>query len=202
MTSATIKTIALIWSLAIVLGLLPIMGIIPGDRYFIHPVGLTLSLQMDNLYIYVGTMSFGLVVIWTLTLSLYAIMHNKKSMRQNLRNRAKRTNSLAQPNGLKKFNHFKKLEKTLNATLKAVVIAFTLSYLPLSITQCFSQSKSINLQKFPRTFDSDVNFTWNIVMFVSSRLVLSNSFINCIIYNIKNKEFLRAAKRILFRYNI
>ena len=197
--SAAIKTIVLIWLISALLGLFPIFEMIPGDRYFVHPVGLTLSLQMDSLYVYVGNIFFGLILIWMLTLSSYAAMRQEKSSRENA-NKQARKNSLSQPSGSKKYSHFKHLEKTLNSTLRLVVIAFTLSYLPLSITQCFSKAKSINLRKYPRSFEPDINFAWNIAMFISSRLVISNSFVNCIIYNITNKEFLHAAKKVFFKY--
>ena len=182
--------IVIIWIFSACLGLLPVLGIIPGDKYFIHPVGMTLSLQMDNYYLYSATLCIGLLVIWTLTLLPCVFMRRKKKQRRNRIRQS--SDALAATTGSKLESKFKKLDKTL----KVVVVAFTLSYLPLVVTQSFTKSKLINMCAYPKSFYMQSNYAWNAAMFFSSRFIIGNSFANCIIYNVKNKEFLNSAKRI------
>ena len=195
MIRISIKVILSIWILSACLGLLPIFPIIPEDRYFIHFVGMTLSRQMDNLYLYAATLCIGLGVIWTLTLVPYAVMRRKKKIRKDL-TRDSQSDVLSPSNRLKPKGNFRKLEKVLNETLLVVVVAFTISYMPLVITQLFSKSLHINLSLYPKDFDPHINYIWNIAMYLSSRIILANSFANCIIYNIKNKDFLNAVKKL------
>ena len=183
--------IVIIWSTSAFLGMVPIFGIIPKDRYFIHPMGMTLSFQMDNLYLYSATICFGLLVIWILTLLPFAIMRRKQNQHRNSQKRLCRDNVML-PSTFRMNRKFKRLDRTL----RTVVLAFTISYLPLVVTQSFTKSNLINLFLNPKTFDAKTNVVFNAAMFISSRLILANSFANCIIYNVKNKEFLIAAKRI------
>ena len=194
MIKSAIYVIVIIWIISTCLGLAPIFGIIPGDRYFIHPMGMTLSYQMDNLFLYSATVSFCLLVIWSLTLLPCAIMRRKKKQHRSSQKRLCRDNPMIS-RSFRINGKFKRLDRTL----RTVVIAFTISYLPLVVTQSFAKSDSINLLQNPKTFDVKTNFVFNAAMFLSSRLILANSFANCIIYNVKNKEFLLAAKKIFRR---
>jgi len=183
--------IVVIWTISVLLGIVPVLGIMPDDRYFIHPMGMTLSFQMDNFYLYSATVCLGLLVVWIFTLLPFAIMRRKRKQHRNSQKRMSRDNIML-PSSFRMNRKFKRLDRTL----RTVVVAFTISYLPLVVTQSFTKSNFINLFQYPQNFDLKTNVIFNAAMFLSSRLILANSFANCIIYNVKNKEFLYAAKKI------
>lgn len=318
-------SIAMIWCISALLGVLPVFKILPGDVYKVHPTGMTLSVLMDEMMLYEVIMLCSLICVCTLTLLSYCLYQQKaQSRRESLRMGTSATlaaatvgryhrqdkpqkydlktppsttvrknssckieirfvkktfrqrnataaggvirneksiscsvyqnkfesvavtqtnpeASIDESNGTRSFpteeqqysRHFsphnsslcnhsssdssspskttrsfptktKRVssvtsladsDKSLWSSMVAVITAFSFSYAPLVITQMLSKSDKINFEKFPDTFDSNSNYLFNIFMFISTRVVFCNSFVNCIIYNITNKEFLKAARK-------
>ena len=235
------------WLVSGTLGLLPILQVIPGDRYRVHPIGLTLSIKMDELMLYEIIMLGSLVIVWTFTVASYVLYTKKATMRRRLlgvteghySSVCSRTGSVivitseaadqeasTEVNGKAFKDHYdcnhhhqQQLKRTsfiklimskhhsrtdvdrqLWSSMAVVITAFTICYLPLIITQCFSHSKNISLLKQPDTFDPYSNFIFNSIMFISSRVVMCNSFVNGIIYSIMDRHFFLALKGILRRF--
>ncbi|CAK8678994.1 unnamed protein product [Clavelina lepadiformis] len=173
-----------IWIFSSIFGLIPVLA--PSDRYRIHFVGMTLSVKMDEFYIYHMTLTTGLVSLWILTILLRLKLkrYGKQRLRQMTRKYSLRTT---------KENSFQTTRETAVCDfLRVIVTVFTICYLPLVITQSFARLQSIDLKKLPESFDVMSNYAWNVCMFLSSRFVLGNSFANFFIYLIKDKGFKKA----------
>jgi len=188
--------IVITWLLAIILGLLPIFEIIPGDRYQVHPVGLTLSVVMEehSLYVYITLASF--LALWTLTTLSY-VVHRKKAENRH-KEMVSQSKLQNHPSFVKKWKD-KESERQLSQNIVAVIIAFTICYIPFAVTQSFGKSKKIHFDRYPESFDSDRNYIFNAFLFVSCRIVIINSFLNCIIYSVNNRQFRGAARKLFSR---
>lgn len=242
----TFRAIISTWLVSAILGILPIIPVIPGDRYRIHQIGLTLSVKMDEFMLYEIIMLASLVIVCTLTISSYVLYIKRAGERRKALKKSDKSCSLSESvsatgtepteqtetrvtcrpqisteiedntkkNQLATASNFVKKvirkrhssfgprndkDRRLWSSMAVVIAAFTLCYLPLIITQCFSHSDRINLSKYPETFDAHSNFVFNMAMFLSSRIVMCNSFVNGIIYSIMDKNFLRGLKEILRR---
>ena len=88
-----------------------------------------------------------------------------------------------------------KSQQTLMTTLRSVIIAFSCCYFPLVISQSFTHAKSLNLLEYPEAFDNNLRYAFNVAMYLNARMVLSNSFMNCIIYSFSSKPFLHALRK-------
>ena len=72
--------------------------------------------------------------------------------------------------------------------------------MPLAIIQSFHEVPRLIFENYPN-FSPLGNSAWNFAMYVASRLIVINSFLNCIIYNYKNKFLVlenRKIKAMLF----
>ena len=180
------RVIVCIWMFGVLIGIVPVLGIIPGDNYKVHhAVGMTLSTKMDEWFLYESIMVLSLLSIWTLNIASYL-------------NYSEGTQDVLSSNVKQRFLQ-KKMQRSLMTSVRLVVIAITVCYLPLIMTQAFSHFPALHPHKYPDKFDTRVNFSWNISMFLSSRLVFINAFMNCIIYNFSNKTFLMALRRHVLR---
>ena len=81
----------------------------------------------------------------------------------------------------------KQLELSLAKTVRYVIVAFTLALLPCIIVVGTAGLNSLD--------PSDLNFrplsiaAWNGSAYLAVRILFSNSFVNCIIYSYRNKNF-------------
>ena len=233
-----IRVIISTWIISAILAVVPILGVIPGDKYAIHPMGMTLSVKMDELMLYQSIMCISLMVIWTVNIASY-VDYRKKQLRRfnshkapttntdppavrhslptvNLllmklpllntkssahKEESKKGNKRSKDSNFRKTQSQKKRDQNLSQSLTSVCIAFSVCYVPLVITQFLSNSPNIHLTKYPLEFNSTANKIFNISMFFASRLVLSNSFLNGIIYSCKDKGFLLATKTAIFKFH-
>jgi len=93
--------------------------------------------------------------------------------------------------------HFyrKHLELALARTVRYIVVAFSLALLPSLI--------AIGIGRISTLRPSDSNFSplnkavWNGFSYLASRILFSNSFINCNIYSYRSKSFRIALKSLL-----
>lgn len=196
----------------------------PGDRYAIHPMGMTLSVKMDELMLYQTIMCLSLTIIWTMNIASYVDykknqyysqnkMKENKSFMKHLFRKANVFSCVFTPHDIinskvtvgnlnrtcQEMSRRKKRDQSLSSSLTSVCIAFSICYVPLVVTQFMSKSRSINLTKYPHEFDPDMNNLFNISMFFASRLVMANSFLNGFIYSCKDRGFRVATKATVFR---
>ena len=161
------KGVVLIWAMSFLLSMMTALRLIPGDKFEVHPMGMTLSKQLSDLYFYHSIIIFSTLLLWI----IYAKIHFalKKNVALFSRNRRKRSQ-----------------KRLMVRTLRAMIISFTVCYMPLAIIQSFHEYPTLHLDKYFQ-FSSLGNSAWNFGMYVASRLIVLNSFLNCVIYNYKNK---------------
>ncbi|XP_076813265.1 uncharacterized protein LOC143459849 [Clavelina lepadiformis] len=174
-----LRIILITWIFSVIFGLVPI--VIPYDHYWIHFVGMTLSVKMDELYIYHMTLTIGLISLWVLTLSLWIKIKRFSTLRLQ---------QLSQTSTYRTTR-----ETVICSFLRSIIIVFTICYLPLIITQSFASLQTIDLRNFPKSFDVVSNYIWNVFMFLSSSFVLGNSFANFFVYVFEDREFTNALLR-------
>ena len=155
-----------VWLFSIVLGLVTTFKLFPGDKFEVHPIGMTLSKKMSDLYLYQTIIIVSATVLWSFFAKTNAALNHVSS---SIGDKGKRND-----------------KKIIVLTLKAMIISFTICYLPLAIVQTFYDMPILSLSNYP-DFSPIGNFSWNICMWFASRLVVLNSFLNCIIFNFRNK---------------
>ncbi|CAK8692309.1 uncharacterized protein LOC143462742 [Clavelina lepadiformis] len=86
------------------------------------------------------------------------------------------------------------VERRLAKTLAVMIGAFTIALLPGIIVLSIQPALGafISPQSFPKSYSSYAANVYMSAEYVASRLFLSNSFWNCIIYSIRNRHFRRA----------
>ena len=177
-----LKAVIGLWLTGAVFCTLPVIQLIPGDRYKVnHIVGMTLSTKMDEYFLYEILVIISLLTIWTLNIAAY--INYRKGRDEVMSSNAKQ----------RKMQ--RKSQRNLMTSLRSVIIVFSACYSPLAITQSFSHTKSLHLVKYPDQFVASERFAFNVAMYLSARLVFCNSFMNCIIYSFSSKPFLNALKK-------
>nr|XP_002131244.1 uncharacterized protein LOC100181694 [Ciona intestinalis] len=113
--------------------------------------------------------------------SQFAISLHAKLRRQS---RPSQTGTLSHEN----------VEEKLAKTLAVMIGAFTIALLPSIIILALGVAldKLITPARYPATYSPYATNFYNSAQFVASRLLLSNSFWNCIIYSVRNRHFRRA----------
>ena len=95
--------------------------------------------------------------------------------------------------------HFqrKHVELSLAKTVRYVVVAFTLALVPNILAAGTSGLSSID-RTDSCNFSPVASAAWRGSAYLATRILFSNSFVNCIIYSYRNKSFRTALKRFLF----
>ncbi|CAK8686376.1 unnamed protein product [Clavelina lepadiformis] len=171
--------IVLMWLISLSIGLVTAFQIIPGDRFEVHPMGMTLSKKMDEFYLYGLLLGAGAAAFWWMNFSIW----------KKLRKR-----SVPGEEESRTVNNVRK-----NLCTEAVTnmgIAFSICYMPLTLLQSFHDLDCLNLRKNAASFNILANTLWNSGMFLASRLVVISSVINCIIYNHKNTKLLEGIQML------
>ena len=161
------RGIFIIWILSFLLGLITSFQIIPNDRFKVYPMGMTLSKQMSDLYIYQVMIIISAIFLWSIYAKIYYALKEHIAL---IKDRRRTTNE-------KRF---------MLIILKAMITAFSICFLPLAFLQSFHNHPLLSLKNI-RQFSPAFNVAWNFGMYIASRLVVLNSLLNCVIYNYKNK---------------
>ena len=98
--------------------------------------------------------------------------------------------------------HFqrKHLELSLAKTVWYVVIAFTLALVPGILATGTSGLSSLD-RTDSSNFSPVVSAAWNGSAYLAARILFSNSFVNCIIYSYRNKNFRTGLKKLFVRFD-
>lgn len=172
------RGLVVIWLFSVILGLVTALKLIPGDKFEVHPMGMTLSKKMSDLYLYQTIIVISATVLW----SFFARVNSAlKHLTASIGSKGKHND-----------------KQIMVMTLRSMITAFTVCYLPLAIVQTFYNLPILSLKNYPN-FSPVANFTWNICMFFASRLVVINSFLNCVIFNGRNKFVIQRLKLIQAR---
>ena len=93
--------------------------------------------------------------------------------------------------------HFqrKHLELSLAKTVRYVVVAFTLALVPTILATGTSGLSSLD-RTDSCNFNPVASAAWNGSAYLAARILLSNSFVNCIIYSYRNKNFRSGLKKL------
>ena len=174
------RGVIVIWLLSFLFGLMTTFRLIPGDKFEVHPMGMTLSKKMSDLYFYHSMIILSTVILWSIYAKIHYALKNDVALFE--RNRRKR-------NG----------KRLMVRTLKAMIISFSICYMPLAVIQSFHEVPSLHMNNYSR-FSPFGNSVWNFSMYLASRLVVLNSFLNCIIYNRKNKYLAIEQRKIQNRF--
>ena len=94
--------------------------------------------------------------------------------------------------------HFqrKHLELSLAKTVWYVVIAFSLALMPIILAAGTGRLSSLD-RTDSSNFSPIASAAWNGSAYLATRILFSNSFVNCIIYSYRNKNFRIGLKKLL-----
>ena len=92
-------------------------------------------------------------------------------------------------------NNRKQLEVALATTVQYIVIAFSMAILPSTVSVGVGTITSLDPNS--PNFNPLGIATWTGFSYLASRILLANSFINCIIYGYRSKDFRSALKTFL-----
>ena len=177
-------TCVISWVVAAIFALVPIF--VPGIfEYGIIFSTIVLSLYRAGIILYIVALLIPLIVVWITNISVYIVIK-------------KHTNSvLTKMSKHSKTNQNSHVEKRLAATLRLMVGVFTFNTLPVWLTFICNillpRVSGVN----PETLSPKAAADFITVQFVSVILLFGNSLCNFFIYNIRNKEFRSAFKRMM-----
>ena len=162
----------MVWIFSFLLALVTVFKIIPNDEFVVHSMGMTLSRCFDHLHLYQLLIFSSLLFLWVIYVMSYkAVRENhQSSLVKNDRPKSKKTDP--------KF-------QMLKIEMK-MILSISICYVPLIIVQSFREFEFLQLKDYGK-FSKEGNSVWNFCLYLSSRLVVLNSFLNCIIYNYNNK---------------
>ena len=89
----------------------------------------------------------------------------------------------------------KQLELSLAKTVRYVVVAFTLALMPCIIIVGTGHLNSIVTVRSDPNFNSLSSAVWRGFAYLAASILFSNSFVNCIIYSYRNKNFRTGLKK-------
>ena len=95
------------------------------------------------------------------------------------------------------FNR-KHLELSLAKTVRYIVIAFTLALLPSIVTMVIGRLST--LEPSGSNFNPLAKAAWNGYSYLASRILFSNSFVNCVIYSYRSNNFRKTLKNLFYRF--
>ena len=95
------------------------------------------------------------------------------------------------------INQRKKLEASLAITVRLIIVTFTFALLPTIVVMGTGSLASVDPSSI--SYNPVCKTMWSSFAYIVSRVLLSNSLANCIIYSYRSSEFREVVKSFLWR---
>ena len=166
------------WLLAIVFGILPLFT--PHLHYALVLSIAFLTLDFNGLILYSVGLFVPLLVVWIVNILTFTVSKKHSKFRRQLTKTAQKKRQL--------------VENRLAQTLRLMVVAFTVSTLPLIILIVCSLFLPTTRPTLPHEFKMKDGVVFLVVEFVAVMLLFGNSLWNFFIYSYRNRDFRVAVK--------